>query len=207
MQELFDKILKLKPAGKVGVVLGAIAVLFGLYYVLIYVDLEDELSAAQGTRQELADEKQDYEKRKAEYLAFRQELEEMQNRQKELLKVLPRENELPAFIKSVNEQIEISGLETVKMAMDEEIPEDVFVKIPVRMEVRGGFHALGKFFRNLGELRRIVNIEDLSLEPQRRPAGRSSVAGPNRITARFTAAMFRFLSEEDRQEDVQRAVH
>ena len=38
------------------------------------------------------------------------------------------------------------------------------MKIPVKMEIRGAYHPIAKFFKNVSELRRIVNVEDLALD-------------------------------------------
>ena len=64
------------------------------------------------------------------------------------------------------------------------------MKIPVRMEVRGGFHSITKFFKNVSELRRIVTVEDLSLLPER-DAKDAELARPA-CKAKFIAATYRY---------------
>src|SRR4029453_5335130 len=133
-------------------------------------------------------ERETYEKRKKEYIAYRDELRKLQEEQRELLKALPKKAEIPTFMSNMQEQADISGLEVLNMTVDNEAPEELYVKIPVRMEVRGSFHALTKFFKNVSELRRIVNIENFTL----------AVEGTDRDTqpklrAKFVAATFRYV--------------
>ncbi len=63
------------------------------------------------------------------------------------------------------------------------------MKIPMRMEVRGGFHSITKFFKNVSELRRIVTVENLALLPER--DGKDASA-PTRLKAKFVAATYRY---------------
>src|SRR3954452_22612023 len=163
MKELLAKLLQLKTPGKLGVTVGLIGVLALLFYQFFYSDVRDDIARAEAQRGDLETEKVSYAKRKREYLAYRSELRLLQEEQRELLRALPKKAEIPSFISNVQEQAELSGLEVLTLTIDNEVPEDLYVKIPVRMEVRGGYHSLTKFFKNVSELRRIVNIENFAL--------------------------------------------
>jgi Tfp pilus assembly protein PilO len=62
------------------------------------------------------------------------------------------------------------------------------------MEVRGTYHQISRFFRNVAEMTRIVNVENVSLSPDRDklPAGDTGGATPPKLRAKFIAATFRF---------------
>ena len=137
----------------------------------------------------MTEERTGYERRKVEYLAYRNELVQLQEEQRELLRVLPKRDEIASFLASIQEQGELSGLEVVSFNVENEVPEDLYIKIPVRMEVRGGFHAVTKFFKSISELRRIVTVEDLILVPERDLRDESA---PTRLKARFVAATYRY---------------
>lgn len=187
MNELLSKLLKLKTPQKIGLTAIAAVLFCGAYYQFFYADLSDGLNAAEAMQQKLAQERESYQRRKAEYLAYRNELKQLQEEQRELLRVLPKRDEIASFLSSIEEQADLSGLEVIAFSPDAEVPEDLYIKIPVRMEVRGGFHALSKFFKSLSELRRIVTVEDLSLIPER-----DEKTGATRIKARFVAATYRY---------------
>jgi len=191
MRELAAKLLKLKTPGKIAVTLAAIGVLGLLFYQLVYSDLSDEIGRARGQKTELESERASYVKRKAEYTAYRLELKQLLDEQRDLLKALPKKAEIPSFISNVQEQAELSGLELLHIDIDPETPQELYVKIPVKMEIRGTYHQIAKFFKNTSELRRIVNVENLSLTPERNgPA--DPFGGPSRLRAKFVAATFRF---------------
>jgi type IV pilus assembly protein PilO len=188
MDELVRKLLKLKTPHKVAITLGVIVVLSGLYYQFFYADIADEITAAEANKSRLTDELASYERRKIEYLAYRNELKQLQEEQRDLLRVLPKRDELASFLSSIQEQAELSGLEIPVFAPDAEVMEDLYVKIPVRMEVRGPFHAITKFFKSVSDMRRIVTVEDLALMPERDV----KADAPTKLKAKFIAATYRY---------------
>jgi type IV pilus assembly protein PilO len=188
MNELIAKLLKLKPPQKAAVTLAVAAVLFGGYYQFLYADINDAITSAEAQKVALTTEREGYEKRRVEYLAYRNELKQLQEEQRDLLRVLPRGDELPIFLSDIQLQGELAGLEVQTVTPDSEIPEDLYVKIPVKVEVKGGFHNMTKFFKSLSELRRIVNVEDLSFAPESTD-GKDPTS--TRLRARFIAVTYR----------------
>jgi type IV pilus assembly protein PilO len=191
MRELIAKLLALKMPGKIAVTVGAIGALGLLFYQVLYSDLGENIGRAEAQRADLETERTQYDKRKREYLAYRSELRLLQEEQRELLRALPKKAEIPSFISNVQEQAELSGLEVLHIDIDPESPQDLYVKIPVKMEIRGTYHQISKFFKNTSELRRIVNVENLSLTPERNAVA-EQLNSPTRMRAKFVAATFRF---------------
>ena len=188
MNELISKLLKLKTPQKVAVTLAVAGVLFGGYYQFFYAEINDAITAAETAKVALTTEREGYQKRRVEYLAYRNELKQLQEEQRDLLRVLPRGDELPIFLSDIQLQGELAGLEVQNVTPDAEIPEDLYVKIPVKVEVKGGFHNMTKFFKSLSELRRIVNVEDLSFAPESND-GKDPLS--TRLRARFIAVTYR----------------
>jgi type IV pilus assembly protein PilO len=191
MKELIGKLLALKISGKIAVTVVAIGALGGLFYQVLYSDVSEDIGRAEAQRTDLETERVQYDKRKREYLAYRSELRLLQEEQRELLRALPKKAEIPSFISNVQEQAELSGLEVLHIDIDPESPQDLYVKIPVKMEIRGTYHQIAKFFKNTSELRRIVNVENLSLTPERNAVAEQLNAA-TRMRAKFVAATFRF---------------
>jgi type IV pilus assembly protein PilO len=186
MNDFFDRIAKLSTVNKVAIILGLTGVIGLLYYQFYYSDLQDKLRSLDAEYARLDAERKDYERRKAEYLKFQQEVKKLLEEQKELLKVLPKSSEIPSFLDSLHTQATLTGLEIVSFVRKEEQPQGVYARIPVDMEVVGNYHQLAKFAKIVGELKRIVNIENLDLvEPKLKD-------GVVQLHAKFTAATFRF---------------
>jgi type IV pilus assembly protein PilO len=191
MNELVTKLMRLKAPLKAAVTAGALLALSAMYYFLFYTDLAADIASASQSQVQLKQERESYEKRRKEYVAYREELKKLQEEQRELLKALPKKAEIPTFISNIQEQAELSGLEVLNLKIENEVPEELYIKIPVAMEVRGAYHAMTKFFKNVSDLRRIVNVENLIISVE----SKADDTGPPKLKARFTAATFRYVDK------------
>ncbi len=196
MQSLFDRLAAISLAIKIGVLVGAVALLGGGYWYFFYSDMLDEIDQLKAQSEKLEKEKKEYEKRKQEYLAFRNEVNALLEEQKELLRVLPKSDDIEQFIDQVQSQIELSGLTKVQSVREPAQPVEMYVKIPVRMSLTGTYHQINLFFKQVGDLKRIVNIEDLTLLPA--PENVGSLATPTLLNAKFLATTFMFQDKGNR---------
>lgn len=187
MNNFLQKLLRLKTPVKVAATLGVMALIVAAYGGLFYLDIQDQIKGAKARAAQLEGEKRNYEKRKREYQAYRTELTQLQQEQRDLLKALPKKAEIPTFLSNLQEQAELAGLEIVSLAIDAENPMELYIRIPVRIDVRGTYHSITKFFKNLSELPRIVNVERLSLSIEKVEHGASP-----RLRGRFVAVTFRY---------------
>jgi len=192
MQAFFDRIAALSLGAKLGIVAGMVVLLTGGYYYFYYGDMLEEQAQLEKDRGRLEREKKDYERRKQEYLAFRNEVNALLEEQRELLRVLPKKDDIEQFIENVQAQIELSGLSKVSSVREPAQPIEMYVKIPIRMSLTGTYHQINRFFKQVGELKRIVNIEDLSLEPV---SLQTPLDQPNQLKANFVATTFMFTDK------------
>jgi type IV pilus assembly protein PilO len=193
MQTFFDRVAAMALGAKLGIVVGVMALFGGGYWYFFYGDMLDEQAQLEKDQQRLDKEKREYEKRKQEYLAFRNEVNALLEEQKELLRVLPKKDDIEQFIESVQAQVELSGLSKVSSVREAAQPVEMYVKIPIKMSLTGSYHQVNHFFKQVGELKRIVNIEDLSLEPVTQLA---AIDQPNPLKANFVATTFMFIDKK-----------
>jgi type IV pilus assembly protein PilO len=192
MGGLLERIASTPLVAKIGILLAVIAAMGGGYWYFFYSDLLDEKDQLQQEAAKLEKEKKEYEKRKLEYLAFRNEVNALLDEQKELLRVLPKRDDIEQFIENVQAQIELSGLSKVSSVREAAQPVEMYVKIPIRMSLLGTYHQINRFFKNVGDLKRIVNIEDLQLAPSAETTGPSTA---NLLKANFVATTFQFVDK------------
>jgi type IV pilus assembly protein PilO len=193
MRDLFGRLAAVPLGAKAGALVGAVVVLFAGYFYFFYSDMMDEKAQLAQEAVKLDKEKKEYEKRKQEYLAFRNEVNALLEEQKELLRVLPKRDDIEQFIESVQAQIELSGLSKVASVREAAVPVEMYVKIPVRMSLLGTYHQINHFFKNVGDLKRIVNIEDLSLAPAE--ATTTPITQATVLKANFVATTFQFVDK------------
>jgi type IV pilus assembly protein PilO len=190
MGGFLERVAATPTGAKVAALIGVIALLCGGYWYFFYSDLMEERQQLQHESEKLNKEKKDYEKRKQEYLAYRNEVSALEEEQKELLRVLPKRDDIEQFIESVQAQIEISGLSKVSSVREAAQPVEMYLKIPIRMSLLGTYHQINRFFKNVGDLKRIVNIEDLQLAPSTELG-----AAAGQLKANFVATTFQFVDK------------
>jgi type IV pilus assembly protein PilO len=154
---------KLPLIAKIGV--GALfAALIGVaYFVVFYGDLASSITAEQNTEKNLRDSLKDA--RQAEF-AYQQDLTELSQRtqhQRELVKILPTETEYPAFLSALQNVANVAGVGLTSWAPMPEAPEQFYSRVPMKVTLKGRYHQIAKFFHGVGQLDRVINMENISL--------------------------------------------
>jgi type IV pilus assembly protein PilO len=152
---------------KVGFGAGALLLVGVAYFVVFYGDIESQIKAARGREQSLRTELADARKNEFAYQKDLTELTDRQHRQRELNKVLPTETEYPAFLSAVQSVANVSGIGLTAWAPQAEVTEQFYARVPMKVTLVGRYHQVAKFFYGVGQLDRIINMENISLtEPK-----------------------------------------
>ena len=185
-----DSVLaRLPPAGKIGLGAALLAMVGVAYFVVFYGDLASSISAAQGKEQTLRQELAAAHKAEFAYQKDLEELSVRQQRQRELVKILPSDTEYPAFLSAVQNVANVSGVALSAWTPNAEVPEQFYARVPMKLELRGRYHQIAKFFYGVGQLDRIINMENISITDPK-PEGDDIV-----IRAEALATAFRALGE------------
>jgi len=201
---LADQLAKLPIAARVGVGAAVLALTGVAYYVVFYGDLASAIQAAKSREAQLSAELA--EARKAEF-AYQKDLAELadrQQRQRELNKVLPVASEYPAFLSAVQNVANVAGVELISWTPSPEVPDQFFVRVPMKLEIAGRYHQIAKFFNGVSQLDRIINLENVNL-------GRPEIRGEDVfIHAEVLATAFRAAQDArpvgpDKRGDAQKA--
>ncbi len=120
------------------------------------------------------------------------ENEKLKKQLAELKEQMPEEAEVSILLKQVSDLGLTSGLNILlwKPASKKPDPEGVYVEIPVQVEVLGGYHDLGMFYSHISQLKRIVNISNITIKPPQR--GTSDL-----LHASFFASTFSAVKEPE----------
>ncbi len=154
---------RMPMAARVGVSVG-LAVLAGIaYYVLFYSEVAGKIDATIAERAGLESELQ---RAKVAEQAYQKDLEELarrRERERELNKILPPDAEYPAFLAAIQGLATTTGLELLSWSPHPEDIRQYYARVPMKVEVRGRFHQIAKFFYGIGQNDRIMNMENISL--------------------------------------------
>jgi type IV pilus assembly protein PilO len=154
---------KLPLLARIGVGAGLLLLVGVAYFVVFYGDVESSIKAAQGQEQQLRLDLAEARKNEFAYQKDLAELTDRQHRQRELNKVLPVETEYPAFLSAVQSVANVSGIGLTSWTPQPEVSEQFYARVPMKVTLVGRYHQVAKFFYGVGQLDRIINMENISL--------------------------------------------
>ena len=152
---------RLPVSAKLGLGAGILALVAVAYFVVFYGDVSSSIQAAQSQQQQLRSQLSDAHKAEFAYQKDLAELTERQQRQRELNKILPETTEYPAFLSAVQTVANVTGVGLTAWTPQEEVPEQFYARVPMMLELRGRYHQIAKFFYGVGQLDRIINMENI----------------------------------------------
>ena len=154
---------RLNLAAKIGIG-AALMILSGVvYFVVFYGDVATSIKAEQGRERQLHDDLAEAQKAQHAYQLDLAELSDRQQRQRELNKILPATTEYPAFLSAVQSVANVAGVNLSAWTPQDEASEQFYARVPMRLELEGRYHQVAKFFYNVGQLDRIINMENISI--------------------------------------------
>lgn len=141
-----------------------IALVLGVaYYAGLHTGLEEEIEGAESQYQQLQRQYTEGQRRQQEFLQVTAELAAREGLDQRNKRILPEAAEIAAFLGDLNRVAEIAGLDIRTVEPLDETPAELYVRIPVRLQVRGRFHEVMKFLYSVSRLERAINVENISL--------------------------------------------
>jgi type IV pilus assembly protein PilO len=193
MEQLIERILKAPWSTKIAVVVGVVALLTGLNYMMMVSPAGADIQRVDVQLKKLEGDFIDKQQIANNLNQYRREKELLEQKLKEALTELPNDRDLDELLRQLSDVATKSGLDIASVVPGKEAPEKFFARIPVRMKVAGNFHEIAVFFDSVGKLRRIVNINELKFGTPRQRNEKVV------IDAEFTATAFRFIPPAEGQ--------
>jgi type IV pilus assembly protein PilO len=155
------------PYARVGAAVGIAVLTAAGYWFVFYSDTAAKIEGAERQKKAVTDALVVEQQAEASYFADRDELALREQRARELNKLLPRDAEEDGFLSSVQQASNSSGIDLKGYAPLDEVSQNFYAKVPMRLEMTGKFHQIAKFAYDLGKVDRIINVEDIQLtEPK-----------------------------------------
>lgn len=80
------------------------------------------------------------------------------------LRSLPNSHETPGLLDDITFIGTISGLDFVKLEWQPEISKEIYIELPIDIEVNGSYHSFGNFVSKIAGLPRIVTLHDFKID-------------------------------------------
>lgn len=149
--------------GKIFILVVLVGVLGAIYYFALHMNLADEIEQEEQRYTQLQGRMRDARQRQQQYLELSQQLANREAIDRENKRILPEQAEIASFLQDLNQTAELSGLEMRSVEPQPEEAENLYVRIPVSIQVQGRFHQLAKFFNTISQIERAISMMNIHL--------------------------------------------
>jgi type IV pilus assembly protein PilO len=175
----------------------AVIVFFGWY--LQVSNQQDELTSLAGKEVQL---KQEFAQKQAKAVnldALQQQLDEMKDMLRQLLRQLPSKTEMPDLLVDISQAALSAGLDPEEFAPGPETPKDFYAEKPIRLKMIGTYHQFGTFISDVASLPRVVilTMHDVSLTPLHPPANGTEPPANQQLVLQGTVKTYRYLDDSE----------
>ena len=163
-----------------------------------YVEIssqQDDLANAESQEESLKGEFSQKQAKSANLEALEQQLAEMQDMLRQLLRQLPSRTEMPELLVDISQTALAAGLESDLFQPGPETPKDFYAEKPITLRMVGTYHQFGAFISGVASLPRVVilTLHDVSLKPKDTAKGSTS----GQLVLQGTVKTYRYLEDDE----------
>lgn len=185
LEPLFTKLNSLGVPQRVGIFVGSIVLIVGLYVWLLYLPKTKEIERLEVKDKNLVRQVSTARRKASKLKKIRIELENRKEEYVLVMNALPDTKEIPGILSSISSSAKESGLELNKITPGQEKSKDFYAEIPISMEVNGDFHQIALFFDKVSRFGRVVDITSVKMKSSK----------DNKMLASCSAVTYRFLKD------------
>lgn len=189
----FNNLGSAPPVAKGFLIMVACAIVVALSLYFFTSAQWDELAAAEKQEQTKRGEFEEKQRKAANLGAYRQQMQQMQEAFKDLLRQLPKSTEVPGLVDEISYAASGSGLFSGKLEKEADVKREFYIETPISVSVTGGFHQIGEFISKVSALPRIVTIHDFTLKSS---AKAGDIENSDSLTLDLVAKTYRYEAEE-----------
>jgi len=163
-----------------------VGLIVGGCFYLLFLPNQEEMVQLNDRNSRLAAQLQQNRRIANDLPKFKAEYEKMKQRLDAALAELPNKKEIPSLLTSIAATAKDNGLEVLLFKPGGEAPKGFYAEVPVDLKLKGSYHQVGMFSQAIGDLPRIVNLNNLNLKGTKQEAGGMILdVGCKAITFRF----------------------
>jgi len=176
------------PLPKAMLLIGLLVGIVALGYFLDWQEQMESLEAGRAQEVKLKEQYVSKQRQAVNLDLYRQQLREIDSSFGALLKQLPNRSQMDALLVDINQAGLGRGLQfELFRPAPTETKREFYAELPVTLKLNGSYHDMGQFASDIGQLSRIVTLNDIGLT-----AGKDGS-----LVMDVTAKTFRYLDDEE----------
>jgi len=154
----------LPTLAKFGVGVGLCLLTAGAYFFVFYAEVSASIKGAETRESTLRNDLAAARKEQFDYQEDLKELKRLEQRQKDLSYILPATAETPQFLSAMQLAANEAGVTLSAWTPMPEVAEKFYRRVPMKLELRGRYHQLAQFFHSVGQIDRVINMENITIK-------------------------------------------
>lgn len=182
----------LPPWSKVLMALAVVGALVGSQYVAPPLNFKESKKEIAALSQKLEQKQAEIRKgrlARAKLEELQRDIASLEQKLADLKQILPTTAEMGDLLKWINSLADQTNLELVNFTPTAQADQEFLREQPITMEVLGNYHQLGLFFDRISKYVRIINVENVRIQPNKNKKARAT------IHANFIAKTFVYKEE------------
>ena len=162
-------------------------------------DQQEELDHRQTQEEQLKREFHEKQQKVANLAALKQQLDDMRDILRTLLRQLPSKTEMPALLVDISQTALSAGLETQLFQPGaESVKEGFYAEKPITLRMLGTYHQFGTFISGVAALPRVVilTMHNVALRP---------VSGGGQLLLEGTVKTYRYVEDDESEDGAKKA--
>ena len=187
MNDLIDRFNSVPLAQKILVLFLVMAAILTGFFMLLYQPTVEDIDRLQRQVSTLEQEEERLQRIRRSQADLEAQLEELNRQLQVAQEKLPRSAEIPNLLQRVYNQAQTDGLTIENFQRNQEVVRSDYIEIPVQLELTGSFDEVAYFFYYVGQMPRIINFENITIDRQSRGA-----TPDGQLTVRARATTYRW---------------
>lgn len=134
-----------------------------LYFRFPYSSSKNKIDTLTSTQDSLRIEVQKAEAARARLPELQEKIARLEIEWEKAKEMLPKEKEIPSLIQQISNSGTKAGVSFLLFKPSGPHPKQNYSEIPVQIKIQSGYHQLGRFLSNIGNLSRIVNVPEVKI--------------------------------------------
>lgn len=187
-KQIVDKLLKLKPAQKVLLLLIVNAAIGALFYFTLIAGTMEQITVKNEERVVVEAELKEKRIIAANIPKFKREKAILEKKLDMALTKLPTSKDVPGLYASIRSAADSIDLDILSLRVMSEINRGFYAEVPIAARVKGNYQAFIDFCDKVSRFERIVNIDSISVTS-------GKLSNNPELNIGFTLTAFRFLEQ------------
>jgi type IV pilus assembly protein PilO len=164
---LFEKVEAIKMPVRIGILAGTLVLFAALFIWFIYLPKSEQISAAETVKKDLTDQLNRAKLQRQQLPKVREEKKEVDQLFEAALKQLPNDMEIPELLTKITELGVESNLDISTFKPQNNKQKGFYAEIPISLKIKGTYHDIAIFFEKVGNMERIMNIQNVTMKPEK----------------------------------------